>query len=152
MFLGLLMLWLNFLKWTENELHGQLRRRHHHLYAACVDERIKIAMSSCSFCTYRHGRCAVDHCICGYLPGVLKYFEMGDLAGLIAPRAFIVVAGEKDHLSPIAGVREALGLLSMARTKFRRTFIPLENSPTFRSRYSQSPTLSINSWISAAFL
>ncbi|HOB23170.1 MAG TPA: hypothetical protein PKI30_09985, partial [Bacillota bacterium] len=73
----------------------------------CVDERIKIAMSSCSFCTYRHGRCAVDHCICGYLPGVLKYFEMGDLAGLIAPRAFIVVAGEKDHLSPIAGVREA---------------------------------------------
>ncbi|HQD40961.1 MAG TPA: alpha/beta hydrolase family protein, partial [Bacillota bacterium] len=76
-------------------------------YAACVDERIKIAMSSCSFCTYRHGRCAVDHCICGYLPGVLKYFEMGDLAGLIAPRAFIVVAGEKDHLSPIAGVREA---------------------------------------------
>ena len=32
---------------------------------------------------------------------------MGDLGGLIAPRALIVVAGEKDPIFPIEGVREA---------------------------------------------
>lgn len=76
-------------------------------YAACMDERIKVAMPSCTFCTYRHGRGAVDHCVCGYLPGVRQYFEMGDLAGLIAPRPLVIVAGAKDHLSPLIGVREA---------------------------------------------
>ena len=76
-------------------------------YAACMDERIKIAMPSCSFCTYRDSIGAVDHCVDNYLPRVLKYFEMGDLAGLIAPRSLVVVAGAQDPIFPIKGVEEA---------------------------------------------
>jgi len=38
---------------------------------------------------------------------VLKYFEMGDLAGLIAPRPFVVVTGAQDPIFPLAGVKQA---------------------------------------------
>jgi cephalosporin-C deacetylase-like acetyl esterase len=76
-------------------------------YAACMDERIKIAMPSCSFCTYTDSIGSVDHCVDNYIPRILKYFEMGDLAGLIAPRSLVVVAGKKDPIFPIRGVKEA---------------------------------------------
>lgn len=76
-------------------------------YAACMDERIKVVMPSCSVCTYKHSITAMRHCACNYIPGIAKYLDMGDLACLIAPRKLIVVAGEKDHGFLIDGVREA---------------------------------------------
>lgn len=76
-------------------------------YAACMDERIKIAMPSCSVCTYKHSITAMRHCACNYIPGIAKYLDMGDLACLIASRKLVVVAGEKDHGFHIDGVREA---------------------------------------------
>jgi hypothetical protein len=48
----------------------------------------------------------IDHCADNYIPGILRYFEMGDLACLIAPRPLVVVAGRQDDISPIKGVRE----------------------------------------------
>ena len=42
----------------------------------------------------------------GFGPGVLRYFEMGDLAGLIAPRRLVVVAGEHNPIFPIRAVEE----------------------------------------------
>ena len=47
------------------------------------------------------------HCSCNYIPGIYKYFEMGDLAGLIAPRPLIVVAGREDNIFPIEGVQKS---------------------------------------------
>ena len=76
-------------------------------YAACMDGRIKIAMPSCSFCTYEDSIGSVDHCEDNYIPRILKYFEMGDLAGLIAPRSLVIVTGREDPIFPIDGVREA---------------------------------------------
>lgn len=75
-------------------------------YAACMDERIKIAMPSCSVCTYKHSITARMHCACNYIPGIAKYLDMGDLACLIAPRKLIVVAGEHDTGFTIDGVYE----------------------------------------------
>jgi dienelactone hydrolase len=76
-------------------------------YAACVDERISIAMPSCSFCALHTSIGTFDHCVDNYIPGILKYFDMGDLAALIAPRPFIVVAGRTDRIFPVKGVEEA---------------------------------------------
>ena len=39
--------------------------------------------------------------MCNHIPGIRKYFEMGDLAGLIAPRRLVVAAGELDDIFPI---------------------------------------------------
>ena len=78
-------------------------------FAACLDERIRAAMPSCYVCTFRDSIGSIDHCPDNYLPGVLKWFEMGDLAGLIAPRPLVVVAGKDDPIFPIAAVEETFG-------------------------------------------
>jgi dienelactone hydrolase len=75
-------------------------------FAACADPRISVAMPSCYVCTFRDSLGSIDHCQDNYLPGVLRYCEMGDLAGLIAPRPLIVVAGREDPIFPFSAVQE----------------------------------------------
>jgi dienelactone hydrolase len=78
-------------------------------FAAALDERIRIAMPSCYVCTFRDSIGTIDHCEDNYIPGILRYFEMGDLACLIAPRPLVVVAGRDDDIFPIEGVKETFG-------------------------------------------
>ena len=73
-------------------------------YAACYDERIKLSAPSCSFCPYKESILSIEHCACNYIPFCFKYFDMQDLACMIAPRKLIVIAGEKDDIFPIEGV------------------------------------------------
>lgn len=76
-------------------------------YLACLDERITCAAPSCSVCSYEASIAAMEHCMCNHIPSVRKYFEMGDLAGLIAPRRLIIAAGIEDPIFPIDGTRKA---------------------------------------------
>ena len=76
-------------------------------YAACYDERIKLSAPSCSFCSYHTSTMAILHCGCNCIPHAYEYFEMEDLACLIAPRKLLVVAGKKDVIFPIDGVRDS---------------------------------------------
>jgi len=75
-------------------------------YAACVEKRIRLAVVSCSFGTFESTWLYKRHCACGYLPRLLKVADMPDLAGLIAPRHLILVAGKKDGLARFDGVQE----------------------------------------------
>lgn len=77
------------------------------LYAAALDERVASAMLSCSYCTFRDSIYSVSHCIDNYVPGILKWFEVADLAALIAPRLLFCEAGAADDIFPEPGVREA---------------------------------------------
>ncbi len=79
-------------------------------YTACVDKRIKVAIPSCCFCTYKDSIVNIDHCACNYIPSVARYFDMGDLAGLIAPRRLILVSGKDDKIFPLEGVKEAYSI------------------------------------------
>lgn len=76
-------------------------------YAACLDKRIRCAVPSCSVCTYKDSIGAMQHCACNFIPSIANYFDMGDLGGLIAPRALVVVNGKQDTTFPDFGVREA---------------------------------------------
>ena len=76
-------------------------------YSACLEERIKLAVVSCAFCTYKDSLMNIYHCADNFIPGIFKIAEMADLSGLIAPRPFIVVAGKKDTIFPISGVKKA---------------------------------------------
>jgi hypothetical protein len=69
-------------------------------------------MPSCSVCTYRDSIGSIDHRADNYVPGVLLYFDMADLAVLIAPRPLVVVAGREDKIFPIRGVEEAFVTIS----------------------------------------
>lgn len=75
-------------------------------YLACLDERIAAAAPSCSICSYEASIAAMSHCMCNHIPQSRKYFEMGDLAALIAPRNLVIAAGELDDIFPIDGTRE----------------------------------------------
>lgn len=75
-------------------------------YAACYDERIKLCVPNCAFCTYMESILKVYHCPCNYMPRAYEFFDMPDLAALIAPRRLIVISGREDIIFTIKGARE----------------------------------------------
>lgn len=83
-------------------------------YASCLDERIHLAMPSCAVCTYDDSIIAMNHCPCNYIPGIRRYFNMGDLGVLIAPRPFVLVCGEKDPIFPLEGVKKSFETIKSA--------------------------------------
>lgn len=86
-------------------------------YASCYDERIKLSIPSCAVCTYEESVMAMNHCMCNMVPGIRKYFNMGDLGCLIAPRALIVVCGEEDKIFPLPGVKKSYEIIKKAYRK-----------------------------------
>ncbi len=83
------------------------------LYAAAVDERITAAMPSCAFCGFMSSFGTQYHCLCSYVPGIMRDFDMGDLAGLIAPRPLIVVNGKDDIIFPVDSAKEQADVARM---------------------------------------
>ena len=75
-------------------------------YSACFDERIKIAIPSCSVCSFKESIAMLWHCTCNYVPHSAEYFDMGELACLIAPRKLMVCNGEKDEIFLIDGTKK----------------------------------------------
>lgn len=91
------------------------------LYAAALDERLDPVVIDGAFCSYRSSIMSVPHCSDNYVPGILRYAEIADVAGLIAPRALLIEHGTRDPIFPIEGVREAYQDLG-------RTYALLESS------------------------
>lgn len=83
-------------------------------YLACLDERITAAAPSCSVCTFEKSIAAMEHCMCNHIPSIRRYFEMGDLGGLIAPRHLVIAAGREDDIFPIDGTEEAFTQIKSA--------------------------------------
>ena len=83
------------------------------LFSAAMDERIKVAVVSGYFNTFRDSIVSLSHCIDNYVPGILNYVEMYDIAGLVAPRGLFIESGTRDSIFPIAGSRRAF---AQART------------------------------------
>ena len=77
------------------------------LTAAC-DQRVKAAVVSAYFNTFRDSIVGISHCPDNYVPGMLQDMEMYDIAGLVAPRALFVESGRKDRIFPIAGYERAV--------------------------------------------
>ena len=77
-------------------------------FATCLDERIGACVVSGYYSTFRDSILGIDHCACNYVPGLGRFGEMHDLAGLVAPRAMLVEAGSKDPLFPIAAVERGV--------------------------------------------
>ena len=71
------------------------------VFSAALDPRIRVALVSGYLNTFRDSVGSLAHCIDNYVPGILNWAEMHDLAGLIAPRPLFVESGEKDNIFPI---------------------------------------------------
>ncbi|HEX7010535.1 MAG TPA: alpha/beta hydrolase family protein [Phycisphaeraceae bacterium] len=81
------------------------------LFAAALLPRVRLAMPSCAFCTYRESIMSIYHCADNYVPGLFLDAEMADIAGLFAPRPMVVVVGKEDVIFPLAGARRAFRAL-----------------------------------------
>ena len=90
-------------------------------YASCLDERIKISVPSCAVCTYGESIIAMRHCACNYIPHISEFFDMGDLAGLIAPRYFVMVSGRDDGIFPLHGAEASF---ETAKRLYRYAGVP----------------------------
>lgn len=75
-------------------------------HAACVEPRISAVLASCSFNRYDSSIMVMNHCACNYIPGIVKYMEMPDLAVMIAPRPLLIVSGREDTIFPIDAAKE----------------------------------------------
>ena len=71
------------------------------VFSTALDERIRVALVSGYLNTFRDSIGSLAHCIDNYVPGILKFAEMYEVAGLIAPRPLFVESGEKDNIFPV---------------------------------------------------
>ncbi|MDE0397609.1 MAG: prolyl oligopeptidase family serine peptidase [Candidatus Poribacteria bacterium] len=79
-------------------------------FTAAIDTRVKAAVVSGYFNTFRDSILSLSHCIDNYIPNVLQYAEMYDIAGLIAPRALFIESGTEDTIFPIEATRFAVNV------------------------------------------
>jgi dienelactone hydrolase len=71
------------------------------LFATALEPRIGVALVSGYLNTFRDSIGSLAHCIDNYVPGILNWAEMYDVAGLIAPRPLFVESGERDPIFPV---------------------------------------------------
>ena len=71
------------------------------VFSTALDLRIRVALVSGYLNIFRDSVGSLAHCTDNYVPGILNWAEMHDLAGLIAPRPLFVESGEKDNIFPI---------------------------------------------------
>lgn len=81
------------------------------IYSGAILDRLTHVMPSSCFSTYKDSILAIPHCQCNYFSGMLHWGEMGDLAGLCAPKYLVIVNGKDDDIFPI----------EPAKSEFRRT-------------------------------
>jgi dienelactone hydrolase len=77
------------------------------LFTAALDRRIRCVYVSGYLSTFRASIMSLSHCIDNYIPGILNWAEMYDVAGLIAPRPLFSEAGEHDPIFPVAAAVES---------------------------------------------
>ena len=71
------------------------------VFAAALEPRIRAAFVSGYLNTFRDSIGSISHCIDNYVPGILNWAEMYDVAGLIAPRPLFIESGSKDNIFPV---------------------------------------------------
>lgn len=69
---------------------------------------------SCAICTYEDSIMAMRHCCCNFVPDIRKYFDMGDLGCLIAPRKLVAVCGIEDKIFPLNCVEKSFKIIKTA--------------------------------------
>jgi len=92
------------------------------LWLTWYDARIIVAVSSCGFGLLRTiVRDHINHGYAAYVPGLLEVGDLDELLKEVAPRAFLLTAGETDPLFPIDGVRS---LVEQAQHRYTREGVP----------------------------
>jgi dienelactone hydrolase len=102
------------------------------MYAGALDDRLAAVVPVCSVGNYQAYLKAAC-CVCEVLPGALTFTEEGDVLGLVAPRALLVINASKDAIqfSPA----EAEKSVARAKTVFKLH----DAEPKLRHQIFESP-------------
>ena len=76
-------------------------------WTAALDERVKVCVDICcltDFQTLIETNGLAGHGLYYYVPALLKHFTTADINALTAPRPHLALAGERDTLTPVAGL------------------------------------------------
>ena len=78
------------------------------LFTSAIDHRVKAAAIVGYTVQFNNWiKYGGPHCTCTYLPAMYRSMEWFSIAGLIAPRAVLMMQGERDGIFPISGARKA---------------------------------------------
>lgn len=81
------------------------------MYLSAVEERVKVVAISCYFGTYRDSFMKVRSSTDNYIPGILNFGDMADVACLIAPRPLWLELGENDPEFPREAFMQGMEVL-----------------------------------------
>jgi len=90
------------------------------LFFAAADTRIKCACTSGYF--YGSMESLLEgnnNCDCNYIPDLWRNFDMGDIAAMIAPRAFIIETGLHDPLNGRSGMKNVTDQIEIAKKAYK---------------------------------
>jgi dienelactone hydrolase len=80
-------------------------------FHAAYDARVKACVVSGYLCTFKESIIDLHHCVDNFIPGILRYGEMADLFGLIAPRPLLIESGISDNIFPVESVKSSYARL-----------------------------------------
>lgn len=86
-------------------------------YLSAIDQRVKSTVTVSAISTVKASIGAMPHCPCNYVPSIAKYFDMGNICQLIAPRHLAVISGKDDPIFPIIGAYECMKIAKVAYEK-----------------------------------
>ena len=86
-------------------------------YLSAIDQRVRASVIVSAISTIKASIGAMPHCPCNYVPSIAKYFDMGNICQLIAPRYLAVISGKDDPIFPIHGAVECVETAKIAYGK-----------------------------------
>ena len=89
------------------------------LFLSALDERISLAVVSGYFYGYRDSLLRQSwNCSCNYVPHLWEYFDMGDIASLIAPRPLLIQTCRDDRQNGPRGIENVLEQIKILREAY----------------------------------
>ena len=90
------------------------------LFLSAVDDRIRLAVVSGYFYGYRDSLLRQSwNCSCNYVPHLWEYFDMGDIASLIAPRPLLIQSCLDDRQNGPRGIENVMEQMKTLRVAYR---------------------------------
>lgn len=89
------------------------------LWLSALDDRIRMSVISGYLYGYKDSLLTLcGNCSCNYVPNLWRYYDMGDIASLIAPRPLVVQSCRGDHLNGPRGLQNVTEQLEIVRSAY----------------------------------
>ena len=90
-------------------------------FSMALEPRLAAGAASCGTTTYAAVLAAERYHNYGfYVPGILKWGDTSEIVSMLAPRPFLLLAGEKDAGFPVSGAREVAARAAMIYRRLGR--------------------------------